>query len=291
MSTPSEAPSASTVPLTEEALTALVIARGAGTPEPRARALVEALVRHLHAFAREVRLSEAEWGAGVEFLTRTGHITDEQRQEWILLSDVLGLTMLVDLIDHGGREGATESTIFGPFYAAGSPWRANGDSIVEAEGGEPVVVAGRVADVDGAPVAGATVDVWQVAPDGAYAVQTAEGPEFHLRGRFRTDADGRYRFRSVRPVPYTVPDDGPVGRFLRATGRHPWRPAHIHVMVSADGFETVTTHIFDAASPYLDEDAVFGVKDSLLRAFAPGPDGVAMTTFDVVLPRRAPTSR
>lgn len=236
-------------------------------PDPRLRELVAGLIRHLHAFAAEESLTEAEWLAGIRFLTDVGHITTDRRQEFILLSDTLGLSMLVDLINHAAGGNATESTVLGPFYVEGSPWRSNGDAITDDLGAEPLLVDGHVRDIAGRPIVGATVDVWQNAPNRLYAVQDDTQSPDNLRGRFHTDGAGAFSFRTVRPVDYPIPDDGPVGRMLHATGRHPWRPAHIHFIVSADGYVPVTTHVFDSESAYLDSDAVFGVKQSLVRKF------------------------
>jgi catechol 1,2-dioxygenase len=229
---------------------------------------MQTLVRHLHAFAVEVSLSEDEWRSMIATLTATGDITDERRQEFILWSDALGLSMLVDALAHELPAGATESTVLGPFYVPGSPRREYGESMVEEAGaGVPAWVHGRVLDVSGEPIAGAELDVWQNGADMLYAVQKPESEQDHLRGRYLTRDDGSYGFIAVRPVPYPIPDDGPVGRMLSATGRHPWRPAHIHMIVRAPGYKTVTTHVFDGASQYLDSDTVFAVKPSLLRTF------------------------
>jgi len=281
---------------TPEDITAAVVASFDAAPDARLRELMQALVRHVHAFAAEVRLTEEEWRAAIATLTATGHITDEQRQEFILWSDALGVSMLVDALANLRPPGATESTVLGPFYVPGSPLREYGESIAAEPAGTPTWVHGHVRDLDGAPIAGAELDVWQNGDDRLYAVQKPEGPAEHLRGRFRTRDDGSYAFLAVRPVPYPIPDDGPVGRMLAATGRHPWRPAHIHMIVRADGYETVTTHVFDAASEYLDSDAVFAVKPSLMREIAPRaaddpdrPDGVegewASLQCDFVLAR------
>jgi hydroxyquinol 1,2-dioxygenase len=249
-------------------ITANALASFDACQDGRTRELMRAFVAHLHAFANEMRLTEDEWRAMIAVLTQTGHITDERRQEFILWSDALGLSMLVDALAHDLPAGATESTVLGPFYVAGSPERAYGESMAEEAGaGTPAWVHGRVIDLDGTPISGAVLDVWQNGADQLYAVQRPEAPEEHLRGRYRTREDGRYAFIAVRPVPYPIPDDGPVGRMLAATGRHPWRPAHIHMIIRAPGFHTVTTHIFDAASDYLDSDTVFAVKPSLLREF------------------------
>jgi catechol 1,2-dioxygenase len=230
---------------------------------------MQALTRSLHAFAREVGLTHAEWERAIEVLTATGHLTDERRQEFVLWSDALGVSMLVDALEHELPDGATESTVLGPFYVPGAPLRAYGASIAAEPVGHPAWVHGRVLDLEGEPLAGAELDVWQNGEDELYAVQRPEGPEDHLRGRFLTREDGTYAFLAVRPVPYTIPDDGPVGMMLAATGRHPWRPAHIHMIVRARGYRTLTTHIFDGDSPYLESDAVFAVKPSLVRKFVP----------------------
>lgn len=254
---------------TPEDITAAVVESFGGAEDTRLRELLQGLVQHLHAFAQEVGLTQEEWAAGIGFLTDVGHITDDKRQEFILLSDTLGLSMLVDALNHAAP-GATESTVQGPFWVPGSPLRAYGESIEdEAAGvsGAPALVGGRVMSTDGQPIAGAEIDVWQNAEDQLYAVQNPEAPENHLRGRFLTQDDGTYAFLAVRPTPYPIPDDGPVGRMLEATGRHPWRPAHIHMIVSAPGYRKLTTHIFDAQSAYIDSDAVFAVKPSLLRTF------------------------
>jgi len=235
---------------------------------PRLRELMQSLVTHLHGFAVETSLTEDEWRQLIAILTATGDITDERRQEFILWSDALGLSMLVDSLAHELPAGATESTVIGPFYVPGSPLREYGESMVQEEGaGVPAWVYGRVLDVDGNPIAGAELDVWQNGADMLYAVQRPEAEEDHLRGRYLTRDDGTYAFVAVRPVPYPIPHDGPVGRMLEATGRHPWRPAHIHIIVRAPGYKTVTTHVFDATSKYLDSDTVFAVKPSLLRTF------------------------
>ena len=250
--------------------------------------MLQALVRHLHAFATEVGLTQDEWAEAIRILAETGRITDERRQEFVLWSDTLGLSTLVDALANPAPEGATESTVLGPFYTPGAPLREYGAVLAAEPAGEPAWIHGRVLSLDGTPIAGAELDVWQNGDDLLYAVQRPEAPEDHLRGRFRTRDDGSYAFVAVRPVPYTIPDDGPVGRMLEATGRHPWRPAHVHVIVRAPGHRTVVTHVFDAASAYLDSDAVFAVKPSLLREFVPRaadepdrPAGVESAWYDV----------
>lgn len=252
-----------------EEITSAVVASFAGTPAPRLRVLLERLVHHLHAYAAEVGLTQEEWYAGIRFLTDAGHLTTEERQEFILLSDTLGLSMFVDALNHEQGGATTESTVLGPFWAAGAPLRPYGASLAERPAGPPAWVHGRVLDTAGAPVSGAVLDVWQNGDDRLYAVQDPGAPEHHLRGRFRTREDGGYAFLAVRPTAYPIPDDGPVGRMLSATGRHPWRPAHIHLRVDAPGHQSLTTHIFDADSEYLDSDTVFAVKPSLIRTFVP----------------------
>ncbi|HEY2296976.1 MAG TPA: dioxygenase [Jatrophihabitans sp.] len=274
-------------PITEDALTAEVVARLAATPDARLREIMTSLVRHLHAFARDVRLTEDEWFAGIRFLTETGQTCDAVRQEFVLLSDTLGLSTLVDLINHASSD-ATEPTILGPFYVPDSPLREYGASMVEYDdGGNPVVLRGVVRDECGAPVVGAVLDLWQNAANGFYAVQQPDvQPATNLRGRYRADASGRYEVRTVRPVPYAIPADGPVGRLLADTGRHPWRAAHIHAKVSATGFEPITTHVFDRDSAYLDSDTVFGVKESLIEDFVARDDGSVVCEHDFVLHRQ-----
>jgi hydroxyquinol 1,2-dioxygenase len=257
--------------MTPDQLTEQVLAAYADTPDPRLRQLLASLIRHLHAFAVENRLTRQEWLAGVEFLTATGQKCDGERQEFILLSDVLGFSSLVDLIN--AADGATESTVLGPFYVPGAPVRAMGERIGRPEDGSPALVRGQVTNPAGVPLDGATLDVWQSSGNGLYDTQDPQQPPFNLRGVFVTGPDGAYKFRAIRPVSYPIPTDGPVGGLLRGAGRYNWRAAHIHAIVSAPGHRPVTTHIFDAENPYLDSDTVFGVKDSLVRQFRPaGPD-------------------
>jgi hydroxyquinol 1,2-dioxygenase len=268
-------------------LTAAVIARMQDAPDPRLRQIMAALVRHLHGFAREVRLTQDEWLAAIEFLTRTGQTCDAKRQEFILLSDTLGLSMLVDAINNRRTGKETPSTVLGPFYVPGAPDLPIGSDIAaNTSDGVKTLVQGRVLDGAGKPVADAVLDVWQTAPNGLYDVQDSDAPEFNLRGRFRTGADGAFNFTTVKPVSYPVPTDGPVGKMLLALGRHPYRPAHLHFIVSAPGFETLTTHIFVRGDEYLSSDAVFGVKDALIVDFAPGREpGTATANFDIVMKR------
>jgi catechol 1,2-dioxygenase len=249
---------------------------------PRVAEIMKAAVKHLHAFVEEVKLTREEWFAGIQFLTAVGQKCDDVRQEFILLSDTLGVSMLVEMINQDAADGTTEPTVFGPFHVDGVPERGFGDSIIDVDdAGEPLVLRGTVKNLDGEPIAGAKVDIWEVGSNGLYDVQdTAMEGGLNLRGLFTTDDRGRYEVRTVRPVDYTIPEDGPVGKMLRATGRHAWRPAHIHVVASAPGYKTVTTHAFDTKSAYLDSDAVFGVR----RSLAVDMDG-GEAVFDVVLDR------
>ncbi len=252
---------------TEEQITQNVLDSIANTPNPRLKQVMSSLISHLHAFIREVELTQEEWNLGIQFLTRTGQMCDEKRQEFILLSDVTGVSMLVDAINHRQPGGATESTVFGPFYREGAPELPPGASISQDKRGEPVVVSGRVLSTDGTPIAGALLDIWETDENGLYEQQDPDQPDMNLRGKFRTDQQGRYCFVGIKPVSYSIPADGPVGQLLRALARHSFRPAHIHLLISAEGFVPVTTHLFVKGDPYLDSDAVFGTKDSLVVDF------------------------
>ncbi len=273
-------------------ITKAVVRNLAGTADPRLREVMTSLVTHLHAFARDVNLTEEEWMTGIGFLTAVGQTCTPTRQEFILLSDTHGLSSLVDVLTQNKPAGATESTVLGPFYVPASTERANGESMAEDDDATPTAVRGRVLALDGTPIAGATIDAWQTNSQGFYAVQQPDAqPTQNLRGRYTTDADGRYELVTVRPVEYPIPTDGPVGDLLRAEQRHPWRAAHIHAIVSAAGYERVVTHIFDAERDYLDSDAVFGVKSSLIRTFSPGtgPEGQPIFELDhdfVLAPER-----
>ena len=252
---------------TEDEITAEVLRRFEATPDPRLRRIMLSLVRHLHAFLQDVELSEPEWFAGIEFLTETGQKCTDIRQEFILLSDTLGVSMVVDLINHRKPEGATESTVFGPFHREGAPEMPDGGNIAPRDTGTPTIVFGRVLDLGGRPIAGASLDVWQADSTGHYDSQYAEASELHMRGKFRTGQDGRFIVRTAFPVAYPIPTDGSVGKMLRASNRHPWRPAHVHFVVSADDYEPVTTHVFESTDKYLNSDTVFAVKRSLVCDF------------------------
>ncbi|MFI6549339.1 intradiol ring-cleavage dioxygenase [Streptomyces prunicolor] len=252
----------------EERSGEVVAASFENTPDPRLKQVLTSLAHHLHAFVKDVELTEEEWEKAIAFLTRTGQMCDDVRQEFILLSDVLGVSMLVETINHRTGGVSTESTVLGPFHMVESPPREPGADIALDSKGPPCLVTGRVTGPDGEPVPAALVDVWQANEEGFYDVQQpGVQPETNLRGLFTADDDGRFWFRSIVPRYYPIPDDGPVGELLAATGRHPNRPAHVHFIVTASGYAPVTTHLFVEGSPYIDSDAVFGVKESLIREF------------------------
>jgi len=267
----------------ENNITAAVIDRFQNTPDPRLKRIMTSLVRHLHDFVRDVDLTEAEWAQAIAFLTRTGHTCTDKRQEFILLSDTLGVSMLVDAINHRFSKNATETTVLGPFYVENPPEAALGANIGVGVKGEPLYLDGSILSEDGQPLANAEIDVWHSDTEGFYDVQLPDLSEPSLRARFHSDAQGRFRFWTILPRYYPIPYDGPVGDMLTATARHPYRPAHVHFMISADGHEKLVTHLFVSGDQYLDSDAVFAVKNSLIRDFerqAPGvaPDGKKMDT-------------
>ena len=265
----------------EDTLTAEVLRRIEDTPNPRLKQVMTSLIKHLHAFVREVRPTEDEWMKGIELLTETGHWSDEKRQEFILLSDTLGVSMLVDFLNYQASTGMTESTVQGPFHRLNAPEYALGTNIAkDPPDGEPCVVRGSIRAADGKPIAGAKLDVWETGEHG-YDVQKGEAMD--LRGIFRTDAEGKFWFRCVKPTSYPVPNDGPVGKMLTATGRHPMRPGHLHFMISAPGYERLVTHIFVKGDQYLDSDAVFGVKESLIIDFKKNAKGEWEVGYDFVL--------
>lgn len=280
--------------LADDDLTRAVLASFGHGASERFQTVLQSLVRHLHAFVGEVRLTEEEWAKGIEFLTRTGHITDDKRQEYILLSDVLGVSMLVIGLNNQRPAGATESTVFGPFFVEGSPKLANGAELANGASGEPCYMHGRVLSLAGEPIPQARLEIWQADDQGFYDVQHKELTEAHCRGHLYTDTEGRYAFWSVRPEAYPIPDDGPVGELLAEARRSPMRPAHVHFMVTAPGYKMLITHVFAAGDRYLDSDAVFAVKSSLITEFTrhdPGaaPGGTAMSvpyytmTYDFTL--------
>lgn len=257
----------------EDRLTEAVVASFDKAEDPRARQVIQSLVRHLHAFARDVELTMPEWEYAIGFLTRTGHMCDDKRQEFILLSDTLGFSMMVDAVNHRTTPGATETTVLGPFYVPPLGVSPAGADIASGTPGTRLYMTGRVLTTDGAPIADAWVDVWQSDDDGYYDVQKP-GQEENLRARFVTDADGRFNFWSIVPTSYPIPHDGPVGAMLETMGRHPYRPAHIHFMVGKDGYETLVTHLFVSGDPYLESDAVFGVKPELIVDLADAETGL-----------------
>ena len=269
--------------LSETTLTNSVLARLDGCEDARLRQIMTSLISHLHAFVRETELTEAEWAAGIRFLTATGQKCDDKRQEFILLSDTLGVSMLVDAINHRNRAGATESTVTGPFHVVGAPERPCGSDIAEGVSGDATYFSGRVLTTRGEPITGATLDVWSTDGEGWYDVQR---PTQALRARAKISADdqGRYAFWTVKPVSYPIPTDGPVGTMLLKMGRHPYRPAHTHMIVSAPGFLPVTTHLFVEGDPYLESDAVFGVKHSLVVEFQRHEAGTAPDGRHMIAP-------
>ena len=260
--------------LTEGNLTDAVLSKLEGATDARFKDIMRSLIRHLHGFIREVELTEQEWLTAIEFLTATGKKCDDKRQEFILLSDTLGVSMLVDAINHRKPDGATETTVLGPFYISDAKEMPMWSDIAGHAPGEPAYISGRVLDVRGEPIAGAVLDVWQTDGEGYYDVQRPGGNEQYARGKFTTSADGCYGFKTLKPVSYPVPTDGPVGKMLLGMGRHPYRPAHVHVIATASGYERVATHLFVEGDKYLDSDAVFGVKHSLVVEFKDQPAGV-----------------
>ena len=273
--------------LTAEGITNSALARMSGSPNPRLKQIVRSLTKHLHALAREVELTPDEWFAGIQFLTDAGHITDEKRQEFILLSDTLGLSALVDLMaNSAAKSDATDSSLLGPFFREGAPQFPMNADISNGAPGEKLVVSGQVLDRDGKPIADAVIDTWQSSSDGLYDLQQANSDAMNFRGQFRATGDGRFRFRSVKPSSYPVPADGPVGKMLRALARHPYRPAHLHFKIAAPGYKTLTTALYIAGDRYLDSDVVFGAKKSLVVRYRhSGTNGASPDTieFDFVL--------
>lgn len=248
--------------------------------DPRVREVLIALARHVHDFARDVKLTHAEWQKGIEFLEWAGRITTPERNEFVLLSDVMGLSSLVDMINTNPE--ATSSSVLGPFHISNPPELAPGGDLRGDFEGQLVLVQGQVRDTAGQPIEGAALDIWQTAPNGLYSSQDPAQDLYSFHGLLRSDADGRYAFTTVRPVSYTVPADGPVGDILRAAGRHPWRPSHLHFIVKAEGFQSLVTEVFPTDDPYLDEDTVFGVREDLVMVYeerpaSDFPEGMALS--------------
>ena len=269
--------------LNQDTITQAVLARFSGTPDERLKELLTALVQHLHAFAREVKLTEKEWMQGIEFLTATGQMCDEKRQEFILLSDTLGLSMLMVAMNNDKPAGCTEPTVFGPFFMEDAPQYQLGDDVSNGATGEPCMVKGTIKGLDGKPVANALINVWQADADGNYDVQYAELAHPQARGILHSDAEGRFHFKTILAEAYPIPTDGPVGAMLKATNNHPWRPAHLHFMIEAPGYERLITHVFRDHDQYLDSDVVFGVRSTLIADWIKHADGTYSLDYDFVL--------
>lgn len=271
---------------TEEGSVEAVNGRMGDKTAPRLREVMSSLIKHLHAFAKDVELTQDEWDVAIDFLTRTGQMCDEYRQEFILLSDTLGFSMLVDAINNRRPNGATENTVLGPFHVANAPEYEMGTNITKQGGVESCLFYGAVTDIDGNPLEGVKIDVWSDNEEGFYDVQQPDiQPLYNNRGVFHTPTDGKYSFIGIKPVSYPIPDDGPVGQMLGHLGRHPNRPAHMHFIVSAEGYDTIVTHTFVDGDIYLTSDAVFGVKETLIAEFEPAEDGNTnwRSNFDFVL--------
>jgi len=259
----------------EKSITPAVLTRMDQCDDPRFKQVMTSLITHLHDFVREVKLTEAEWIGAIQFLTATGKTVTDKRQEYILLSDTLGVSILVITLNHPASGGTTDSTVLGPYYWEGAPEMPAGANLAVGVKGEPAYYSGRVLSSDGKPIVNAVLDIWSGDGEGTYDMQMEGDVGMKARGRIRTDAEGRYRFWSIKPEYYPVPSDGPVGVMLRKMGRHPMRPGHIHMIVSAEGHHAITTHLFAAGSEYIDSDAVFGVKESLVTQFAKHAAGTA----------------
>jgi len=269
--------------LDEHTITQAVLDRFSNTPDPRLKQIIFSLVQHLHDFAREVRLTEEEWFEGIQFLTRAGHMTDDKRQEFILLSDTLGLSMLTVAMNNAKPDGCTEATVVGPFHVENAPHYNLGDDVGNGAIGTPCFVKGTIKGLGGEPVPGAHIEVWQSDEEGMYDVQKKGLDHAQGRGVLTADAQGQYYFRSILAVAYPIPHDGPVGDMLTATKNHPWRPAHLHFMIKAPGYESLITHVFRHDDQYLDSDAVFGVRQSLITDWVKQPNGEYLLEFNFVL--------
>ncbi len=259
--------------VTIDNITDLVIDAMSDDTSPRVRDILTSLVRHMHDFTREVKLTPEEWWIGIDFMSRAGKMTDDKRNEFILVADILGMESLVDAISHDVQENETDSAILGPFFREGAPELAAGASTAqrgEADG-PSVLLRGRITATDGSPVANAVINVWETGPEGLYEQQDPNQPDMNLRGRFRSDKNGDYLIRAVRPISYPIPFDGPGGDLLQITGRHPYRPAHIHMVVEAEGYRKLISQIYDSEDKYLESDSVFAVKGSLIVEFKPAP--------------------
>lgn len=269
--------------LNEDTITQAVIERFSRTPDPRLKEIMTSLVQHLHAFAREVRLTEEEWFKGIQYLTDTGQMCSDTRQEFILLSDTLGLSMLTVAMNNDKPAGCTEPTVFGPFFLEQAPEYQLGDDVANGAKGEPCLVSGTVKGLGGEPIPNALINVWQADADGNYDVQYAHLAHPQARGILHADAQGRFHFKTILAEAYPIPSDGPVGAMLKATRNHPWRPAHLHFMIEAPGYERLITHVFRNGDPYLDSDVVFGVRSTLIADWVKQPDGSYLLEYDFVL--------
>lgn len=253
------------------------------TKNVRLKSIMSSLVTHLHAFAAETHLSEAEWLDAIKFLTNTGQACTEHRQEFILLSDVLGLSMLIVELKKNNSSELTESTVLGPFYVEKSPEYSSGDDISNGATGKPCLVSGCILNSDGTPIFGAKIEVWQADDQGKYDVQKTDLEHPQARGTLCSDANGKYQFKTIVAEPYPIPTDGPVGQLLMATNRSPWRPAHLHFKIQARGYETLVTHLFRKGDPYIFADPVFGFRESLETEWHRQPDGVVSINYDFIL--------
>jgi hydroxyquinol 1,2-dioxygenase len=269
--------------LNQHTITQAVLERIANTPNPRTKEIITSLVTHLHDFARDVKLTEEEWMQGIQFLTKTGQMCDAKRQEFILLSDVLGLSMLTIALNHDKPSGCTEPTVFGPFFLEEAPHYELGADVANGAKGAPCLVSGRILSLTGEVIPNATINVWQADEDGLYDVQYVNPDRIQARGILKSDANGHYHFKTIVAEAYPIPTDGPTGDFLKATSRHPWRPAHLHFMVEAPGYERLITHVFRSDDEYLDSDAVFGVRQTLIADWPEQPDGSFTMNYDFVL--------
>lgn len=269
--------------LNQDNITQAVIARFSNTPDPRLKEIMISLVQHLHGFARDVKLTEEEWSKGIDFLTTAGHITNDNRQEFILLSDTLGLSMLTVAMNNDKPAGCTEATVFGPFHVEDAPHYELGEDIANGAKGATCFVRGKVTSINGESIPGARLEVWQSDDDGMYDVQQPDLDHAQGRGILNADSQGRFHFKSILAVAYPIPHDGPVGQMLEATKNHPWRPAHLHFRIMAKGYETLVTHVFRNGDQYLDSDVVFGVRESLVADWNQQPDGTYLLEYDFVL--------
>ncbi len=271
--------------LNQHNITDAVLASFANTPDPRLKEIISSLIKHLHDFARDVKLTEEEWFQGIQYLTATGHKCTGTRQEFILLSDVLGLSMLTIAMNQDKPAGCTEATVFGPFFLEEAPRYELGADVSNGAKGAPCWVEGRILGLGGEPIPNATINVWQADDDGLYDVQYEDRSHPQARGILKSDAEGRYHFKTIVAEPYPIPTDGPVGVLLNATKRHPWRPAHLHFMVEAPGYQRLITHVFRDKDGYLDSDAVFGVRQSLIADWVQQADGSYRMDYDFILPK------